>query len=278
MRSHHHGEYPARGRAAGVSVVLPARECADTIEPIVAACVPLAEQVVVIDAASRDGTAELAARAGAEVHQEAELMADFGPPAGKGDAMWRSLSVVRGEIVAFVDADTEGFDDRFVRGLTGPLLAEPAVQYVKGFYRRPFKVADATLPEGGGRVTELTARPLLRAFYPELADVRQPLAGEVAARRELLERLPFATGYSVEIAMLIDAWAAVGLDGIAQVDLDVRQNRHQPLGELAGMADAVLAAVTERLVREGRLRERPGGRAALERPPMASVMPARQDG
>jgi glucosyl-3-phosphoglycerate synthase len=271
VRSFHHGDFPARDRAAGVSVVLPARECADTIEPIVAACLPLAEQVVVVDAASRDGTAALAAQAGAEVHQEAELMAEFGPPAGKGDAMWRALSVVRGDVVAFVDADTEGFDARFVRGLTGPLLADPQVQFVKGFYRRPFKVGDATLPEGGGRVNELTARPLLRAFYPELADVRQPLAGEVAARRELLERLPFATGYSVEIAMLIDAWSAVGLGGMAQVDLDVRQNRHQPLSELAGMADAVLGAVSERLVRDGRLREQPGGRRAPERPPMASL-------
>jgi glucosyl-3-phosphoglycerate synthase len=173
--------------------------------------------------------------------------------------------------VAYIDADTEDFDARFVRGLIGPLLAEPDVQFVKGHYRRPFRAGEVTLPEGGGRVNELMARPLLRAFYPALADVRQPLAGEVAARRELLERLPFATGYSVEIAMLIDAFEAVGSDAMAQVDLDVRQNRHQPLGALAGMADAVLAAVSERLVRDGRLRERPGGRPALERPPMASL-------
>jgi glucosyl-3-phosphoglycerate synthase len=143
------------------------------------------------------------------------------------------------------------------------------VQFVKGFYRRPFRVGDATLPEGGGRVNELTARPLLRAFYPELAEVRQPLAGEVAARRELLERLPFATGYAVEIAMLIDAWSAVGTDALAQVDLDVRQNRHQPLSDLTNMADAVLAAVRERLAREGRLID-VAPSTTVERPPLVT--------
>jgi glucosyl-3-phosphoglycerate synthase len=195
------------------------------------------------------------------VHQEADLMPDFGPVLGKGDAMWRALSVVRGEIVVYLDADTQGFGEHFVRGMTGPLLAEPSLQFVKAFYRRPFKVGETALPEGGGRVTELTARPLLRAFYPELAEVRQPLAGEVAARRELLERLPFGTGYAVEIAMLIDAWKAVGLDRMAQVDLDVRQNRHQSLSDLAPMADAVLAAV----------RARTGGPSITERPPMGSL-------
>jgi len=172
--------------------------------------------------------------------------------------------------VVYLDADTERFGEHFVRGLAGPLLADPAVQFVKGFYRRPFKVGDAALPEGGGRVTELTARPLLRTFYPDLADVRQPLAGEVAARRELLERLPFSTGYAVEMAMLLDAWAEVGADGLAQVDLDERQNRHQPLSSLGPMADAVLGAVVERLVREGRLEaEAPG---VVQRPPLASLV------
>src|SRR3954471_16648323 len=276
IRRFHHSDFDLRRllerKTEPITVVLPAREVADTIGEIVERLLgldPLIDQVLVVDATSRDGTAELAARAGAEVHQEAELLPEFGPPAGKGDAMWRALSVVRGEVVAFVDADTEGFDERFVRGLTGPLLADPRVQVVKGFYRRPFRVGDATLPEGGGRVTELTARPLLRAFYPDLADVRQPLAGEVAARRELLERLPFATGYAVEIAMLIDAWSAVGADGLAQVDLDERQNRHQPLSALRPMADAVLGAVVDRLVRDGRLAgDRPN---VTERPPLLDL-------
>jgi glucosyl-3-phosphoglycerate synthase len=156
--------------------------------------------------------------------------------------------------VVFVDADSEGFGPHFASGLAGPLVCEPAgIEFVKGSYRRPFKLGDVSLPEGGGRVTELTARPLLNLFYPELAGFRQPLAGEFAATRELLERLPFATGYAVEIAMLIDAWRDVGLDGLAQVDIEIRMNRHQPLGDLAPMAYTVLRAVCARLEREGRL-------------------------
>ena len=134
-----------------------------------------------------------------------------------------------------------------------PLLCEPGISFVKGFYRRPFRVGEVTLPDGGGRVTELTARPLLNLFYPELAAVAQPLAGEIAARRELLEQLPFVTGYGVDIGLLIDAYAHVGLDALAQVDLDVRQNAHQPLRDLGPMAFAVLRAVASRLEREGRL-------------------------
>ncbi len=124
---------------------------------------------------------------------------------------------------------------------------------MKGFYRRPFRIGELTLPDGGGRVTELTARPLLNMFYPELAAVAQPLAGEIAARREVLTRLPFVTGYGVDIALLIDAYGLLGLDGIAQVDLDVRQNAHQRLQDLGPMAFAVLQAVSTRLQREGRL-------------------------
>jgi glucosyl-3-phosphoglycerate synthase len=271
VRSHHHSDFAAAGKAPGVSVVIPAREEAATIGPIVTACASFAGQVLVVDAASGDGTAEVAARAGAEVVQESELMPQFGAVLGKGDAMWRALSVVRGDVVVYVDADTEQFGGHFVRGLAGPLLADPAVQFVKAFYRRPFKLGETTQPEGGGRVTELTAKPLLSAFYPELAPVHQPLAGEIAARRSLLERLPFSTGYAVEIAMLIDAWTAVGIDGIAQVDLDERQNRHQPLRALRGMADAVLGGVLERVERDGRLRGLDGRPHVLERPPMASV-------
>ena len=255
---------------ADLTVVLPAREEAATIVPIVNACAPLADQVLVVDAASADGTAELAARAGAEVHQEAGLLPEFGPVLGKGDAMWRALSVARGEIVMYLDADTVGFGAHFVTRLLEPLQTSRSVQFVKAHYRRPFKLGAESSPEGGGRVNELTARPLLAAFFPELADIRQPLAGEVAARRDLLERLPFGTGYSVEIAMLIDAWKAVGRAGIAQADLDVRQNRHQSLSDLRPMADAVLGAVVERLVREGRMAG-VGSTQMVERPPMASL-------
>jgi glucosyl-3-phosphoglycerate synthase len=233
------------------------------------------DQVVVVDATA-DGTGEIAGRLGAEVHPQSRLMPEFGPVLGKGDAMWRALSVLHGDVVCFVDADSEHFGPHFACGLLGPLVLDPEVRFVKGFYRRPFRLGGESSPEGGGRVTELTARPLLQLFYPELARIRQPLAGEVAARRELLERLPFATGYAVEIAMLIDAWSLAGTGAIAQVDLDVRQNRHQPLSALGPMASAVLRAVAERLEREGRLSDGLGSRSEpiVERPPMASLRAA----
>jgi glucosyl-3-phosphoglycerate synthase len=247
------------------TVIIPARNEAATIESVVRNSI--ADQVIVVDG-SDDDTAAIAARAGAEVHRQDELLPEFGPVLGKGDAMWRALSVAKGDVVVYVDADTEGFGRHFVDELAKPVQAR--AQFVKGHYRRPFKLGEATAPEGGGRVTELTAKPLLAAFYPELADIHQPLAGEIAATRELLLRLPFSTGYAVEIAMLIDAWNAVGRDAIAQADLDVRQNRHQPLSALRPMADAVLAAVRDRLIREGRLRgERPAG--LVERPPLGSL-------
>ena len=262
LRSFDHSEFPPERvraeRDGTISVCVPARECAGTIGPIARTLAQLREagvvdQVVVIDAASADGTADLAAAAGADVHQEAELLPAHGPVLGKGDAMWRALTVLHGDVVCFLDGDSERLGPQFPCGLAGAVACEPGVQFAKAFYRRPFRAGAVDLPDGGGRVNELTARPLLRRFFPELADVRQPLAGEVAARRDLLERLPFATGYAVEIAMLIDAYREVGLNGLAQVDLDVRQNRHQPLSALGPMADAVLGAVAARLDREGRL-------------------------
>jgi glucosyl-3-phosphoglycerate synthase len=293
-RTFHHSLYSpgqiASERTQSVSVCLPARECAQTVGAIVAALVALRksgviDEVVVVDAASADGTAAVAARAGATVWQEAELMPGHGPVLGKGDAMWRALSVLDGELVCFLDADTEGFPAHFATGLLGPLVCEPAVSFVKAFYRRPLAGGDGgDSREGGGRVNHLTARPALALFYPELAGVRQPLAGEVAARRELLEGLPFATGYGVEIAMLIDVWRKLGLQGIAQVDLDEHRNRHQPLSALEPMALTVLATIARRLERERRLLDVDGrdagvggaaeagvASAPVERPPLASV-------
>ena len=302
-RTLHHRDYPpdrlAAERTASVSVCVPAREEAETVGPIVADLVELraagvVDRVVVVDADSRDGTAGVAAAAGAEVAQQADLLPQFGPVLGKGDAMWRALSVLDTDVVCYLDADSGGFGPHFASGLIGPLLlGDPAIQFVKAVYRRPFKVGEVALPEGGGRVTELAARPLLNLFFPELAGIRQPLAGEFAARRSLLERLPFATGYAVEIALLIDAWTEVGLGGLAQVDIEMRQNRHQPLGELGPMAYAVLRAVWSRLERAGRVPEldvetaglmlpRDGGLEErrlelVERPPLASVAaPPRQ--
>ena len=279
--SFHHSEFPAERlaarRSATVSVCLPARNESRTIGAIREQLIPLLErgvidQLVVVDD-STDDTPQIARRLGAEVHDQRDLMPELGPVLGKGDAMWRALAVVEGEIVCFLDADSERFGAHFARGLIGPLLLDPEIKFVKGHYRRPFRVGSTTFPDGGGRVTELTARPLIKLFYPELTAIEQPLAGEIAARRELLERLPFATGYGVDIALLLDAYANVGLDGLAQVDLDVRQNAHQSLRDLGPMASAVLAAVAARLEREGRL----GGSLAaeqLERPPHLSLRAA----
>jgi glucosyl-3-phosphoglycerate synthase len=277
-RTFHHSLYPperiAAERDASVSVCLPARECADTIGEIVGVLAGMRregviDEIVVVDAASRDGTADAARRAGATVWQESELMPDFGPVLGKGDAMWRALSVLDGELVCFLDADTEGFPAHFASGLLGPLVCEPGISFVKGFYRRPLASDGVQDADGGGRVNHLTARPALHVFYPELSFVRQPLAGEVAARRQLLESMPFVTGYGVEIGMLLDIWREHGLEAIAQVDLEEHHNRHQPLSALTPMAATVLATIASRLEREGRLRGSTGGPA--ERPPLASV-------
>jgi glucosyl-3-phosphoglycerate synthase len=250
MRSFMHTDFGGLDLSA-VSVVLPARECASTVGPIVESID--AGQVLVVDAASADGTAAIAARAGAEVRQQAELLPEFGPVLGKGDAMWRALSAVRHDVVVYVDADTTDFDPHFVTGLAGPLLTHPEIQFVKGSYTRPFVAGDAVVEEGGGRVTELMARPLLRAFYPELAELIQPLAGEFAGRRELFESIGWATGYAAEISLDIDIWKRVGSDGIAQVDIGERRQPHQPLKSLSPMASTILAAVCARLVEEGRM-------------------------
>lgn len=291
-----HDQFPAERlaaeREATVSICLPARNEARTIGPILQQLLPLlelgaADQIAVLDN-STDGTGEIARRLGAEVHDQEQLMPELGPVLGKGDAMWRALPALRGELVCFLDADSERFGAHFACGLLGPLLLGERISFVKGFYRRPFRVGDTVFPDGGGRVTELTARPLLNLFYPDLAGIEQPLAGELAARRELLERLPFVTGYGVDIALLLDAYREVGLDAIAQVDLEVRQNAHQPLRDLGPMAYSVLHAVSSRLEREGRLRgplptgfisPGDGGWQALasepvERPPLVSLRAA----
>jgi glucosyl-3-phosphoglycerate synthase len=285
-RTFHHSLYPpariaaARAeRGLGVSVCLPARECGQTVGEIVTALERLREEgaideIVVIDAGSADGTAAVAERAGASVYQEAGLMPELGRVLGKGDAMYRALTVLSGEIVCYLDADSAGNTEHYAAGLIGPLVCEPhrEIAFVKAFYRRPFEQGGVSLPEGGGRVNHLVARPALELFYPQLAGVRQPLAGEVAARRELLERLPFVTGYGVEIGMLIDAWREVGLDGIAQVDLDEHRNRHQPLAALEPMARTVLATIARRVEAEGRLTGVTHvTESSVERPPLAGL-------
>jgi glucosyl-3-phosphoglycerate synthase len=233
--------------------VIPARECAATIAGVIETTVGpaydagLIDQLVVIDAASIDGTADHAARAGASVMQQDELEPGLGPALGKGDAMWRALAATDGEIVCFLDADTEDPDPGHLLGLLGPLLTDSEIAMVRGAFARPFNAGGRTFADEGGRVTELMARPLLNLHFPLLAGFAQPLAGEFAGRRQLLERLPFPVGYGIEIATLIDALDELGLDALAECRLGTRQNRHQSLRALGEMAFAVLAAVERRI-------------------------------
>jgi glucosyl-3-phosphoglycerate synthase len=262
QRSFHHRDFSGLAGSGGtrpaITLILPAREVAGTIGAILDTVARLHErsglvdQVLVIDADSADGTADIARARGAEVYSENELLPGYGPAQGKGDAMWRALSVARGDIVMFADADTRDFGEHFVYGTLGPLLAVPGVQFSKAAYRRPFTSAELfgtgqSVADGGGRVTELMAKPLLNFFYPELTGFVQPLAGEFAASRDLLLRTPFLTGYGVEIAILIDVLGDVGLPAMAQVDLGSRQNRHQPLWDLTRMSSAVLRALARRV-------------------------------
>lgn len=256
-----------RESGLSVSLVLPSRDVADTIGDILdtihavnerteaAADVSLADEVLVIDGDSQDGTIDTAERHGARVYSESDLMPDCGGNHGKGDAMWRSLSVATGDLVMFADADTRDFKQQFVYGTLGPLITEPQIRYVKAAYRRPFASGHEIEPDGGGRVTELSTKPLFNLFYPELTGFVQPLAGEFAADRELFLSIPFLTGYAVETGIMIDVLYRAGLGAMAQVDLGERQNRHQSLRELSRMSYSVLRAVSRRLREEGRLRE-----------------------
>ena len=278
-----------RNLGLSLSVVLPAREVAATVGNIIdqISALDFVDQLLVIDSASVDGSAQIAERHGAEVHQEEELLPSFGPVLGKGDAMWRALSVARGDVVMYLDSDTTDLGPHFAYGLLGPLLDSPELHFVKAAYSRPSRAGDTVEMEGSGRVTELTARPLFNLFYPELTGFVQPLAGELAARRDLLCSIPYFTGYAVETGMLIDVLEVAGLDAMAQVDLGTRTNRNQGLFALSRMSYEVLRAVETRLRADGRLLEAAGsddytqairssaslklGRAevtVVERPPM----------
>ncbi|WP_404962902.1 glucosyl-3-phosphoglycerate synthase [Streptomyces sp. 147326] len=245
-----------RKRAAGttVSVVLPALDEEATVGAIVEVIrrelieglpFPLVDELIVIDSGSTDRTAEVAAKAGARVVHRDEILPRIPALPGKGEVLWRSLLATSGDIVCFVDADLRDFSSAFVSGIVGPLLTEPDVQFVKAMYDRP--LGDA--PGQGGRVTELVARPLLNLHWPQLAGFVQPLGGEYAVRRSLLERLPFPVGYGVELGLLVDALHTVGLDALAQVDVGVRVHRHQDGQALGRMAAAIYRTALLRLSR-----------------------------
>ncbi|MFK0296018.1 glucosyl-3-phosphoglycerate synthase [Streptomyces sp. NPDC090442] len=247
-----------------VSVVLPALDEEATVGAIVAAIradlmtgeVPLVDELVVLDSGSTDRTAEVAAAAGARVVHRDSVLPRIPALPGKGEVLWRSLMVTGGDIVCFVDADLREFSAIFVSGIVGPLLTDPDVQFVKAMYDRPLETGQGPAPGQGGRVTELVARPLLNLHWPQLAGFVQPLGGEYAARRSLLERLPFPVGYGVELGLLVDALHTVGLDALAQVDVGVRKHRHQGGQALGRMAAAIYRTAQLRLARGHLIRPR----------------------
>jgi glucosyl-3-phosphoglycerate synthase len=245
-----------------VSLVVPARNEAATVGAVVGRVrealmetTDLLDEIVVIDSDSTDDTYAVATDAGAVVHRSAEIRPDLGSVPGKGEAMWKSLFVTRGDLLVFMDADLLDWDTHFVPGLVGPLLTRPEIALVKGFYERPFVAGDDTSAFEGGRVTELVARPLLNTLFPELAGLVQPLAGEWAVRREHFASLHVPTGYAVETTALIDTVRTLGVDAIAQVDLGRRAHRHQALRDLGGMATQILLATLERVGLETHLPE-----------------------
>lgn len=252
-------DWPARQLAerkrrlgATVSVVIPARNEERTVAGVVAAIGKLAadtglvDELVVMDSDSTDQTSQAAAAAGAMVHRTRDVAPQLGSFPGKGEALWKSLLVTRGDLLVFVDADLTHWGPHFVTGLLGPLLDDERVRLVKGFYERLYRSDDGSVTADGGRVTELVARPLLSLWWPELTAVVQPLAGEWAARRDLMESLPIPVGYGIELAVLIDTAAEHGLDAVAQVDLGRRGHKHQASHDLAVMAAELLLVADRR--------------------------------
>ena len=286
LRRFHHRQFRAADLAVGkdgvtITVCIPAKDEADSIGTIVETIrrelvvdQPLVDELLVVDDRSSDGTAQVAIDAGARVVSTLEPLGDLLPGTGKGEALWRGLAASNGDLVVYCDADIADFDTRFIVGLVGPLLTEPAVQFVKGFYERP----DGHAPGTGGRTTELVARPLLSLLFPSLTGIVQPLSGEYAARREVFEAVPFVQGYGVDIGLLIDIEGRCGPRGIAQVDLESRRHRNRSLDELSPQALLIMQTAFARAsVHAARpvVLERPGLPSLTithsERPPLADL-------
>ena len=241
-------------RKMTISLAMPALNEAETVGQVIRTVkgelmdrVPLLDEIVLLDSNSTDETRAIAADLGVPVYIHQQVLPQFGSRGGKGEALWKSLYVTKGDIVLWIDTDVVNIHPRFIYGLIGPLLVNPRIEFVKAFYRRPIRVGERVLAGGGGRVTELTARPLINLFFPELSGLIQPLSGEYGGRRSLLERLPFFSGYGVEIGLLIDVLKRSGLDSIAQVDLQERVHHNQPLEALSKMSFAIIQAVQRKL-------------------------------
>ena len=244
-----------------MSVVIPTLNEESTVGAIVKsirrACTEessLVDEIIVMDSGSSDATVAVAEAAGATVYAAAEVAEEWGNHPGKGENLWKSQFVTNGTICVFVDADILNFHPGYISGLVGPLLENEEVHYVKAFYQRPLQVDGEPLEQEGGRVSEILMRPLFSLFYPELCAFHQPLAGEYAVRRSLLEKLSFPTGYAVEAAHLIDVLSLCGMSAFAQCDLDSRLHRNRPLEELGAMSCTILHTVVKRAERDGLLR------------------------
>lgn len=239
-----------------ISLALPALNEEETVGPVITTAkrelmdrVPLLDEIVLIDSNSKDKTREIAGKHGIPVYIHQEILPEYGARSGKGEALWKSLYVTRGDIILWIDTDIVNIHPRFIYGIMGPLLLRPDIVFVKGYYRRPITLNGKTESSGGGRVTELTARPLLNLFYPELSGVIQPLSGEYGGRRSALEQMPFSSGYGVETGLLIDIFEKYGLNAIGQVDLLERVHHNQKLEALSKMSFAIIQTVVRRLER-----------------------------
>jgi glucosyl-3-phosphoglycerate synthase len=245
-----------RKQKVTISLALPALNEEETVGKVITTVkrelmerVPLLDEIVLIDSNSTDKTREIAEKHGIPVHIHQEILPQYGARIGKGEALWKSLYVTHGDIILWIDTDIVNIDPRFIYGLMGPLLLRPDISFIKGYYRRPINLGGKTESSGGGRVTELTARPLLNLFYPELSGVIQPLSGEYGGRRSALEKMPFSSGYGVETGLLIDIFEKYGLNAIGQVDLLERVHHNQQLESLSKMAFAIIQTVVRRLER-----------------------------